>query len=71
MNEEHWMEVTEKEFYKNFPYWKAVFEMVNSNLKSEFPNGDCYCGSYESEMNEEANMRLFAFYYKLSPSEKA
>jgi len=60
--------------YLNFmtiSYWNAVFEMVTSNIKTGFPNGDCYCGSHESQINDEANMRLFAFYYKkLSPGEK-
>lgn len=61
--EADWYDLTYRQFYDNFPYWRAVFEMAESNVKTEFPNGDCYCGSQEQTANEQANMRLFAFYY--------
>ena len=47
--------------YNLYPAFKALFKMVEGNLKTEYPNGDMYSGSDESDVNELYRVKLIFY----------
>ena len=50
-------------FYKNYPMFNYIHDMHASFVKDELPNGDCFCGSTEEELNSKYGLKLIHFAY--------
>ncbi len=50
-------------FYQNYPMFNYIHNMHKSFVKDELPNGDCFCGSAEEELNIKYGLKLIHFAY--------
>lgn len=59
--EEFQIELEYDMFHDNFPYFWLFARMIEDNVKDSYPNGDCYSGSHEQDINFKANWSLFCY----------
>lgn len=71
LGEDYLCEFHHQMLHDFFPYFKRVFEMVNSNTKGEgYPNGDCFSGTQEESANIHCAGKLLMFAWEHIYSKK-